>query len=119
MDVFGYAITAIFDQLILDDLSQWYLVAFFSKKMIPAETLYETHYGELLAIVEVFKTWRHYQEGCKFEVLMLTDHNNLQCFMNIKNRTSRQVCWAQKLSKYNFWIDYKQNKANETADALS
>ena len=37
-------------------LSQWYLVVFFSKKMISAKTQYETHDGELLAIVKALKT---------------------------------------------------------------
>ena len=45
--------------------------------MILAETWYETHNKELLAIIEAFKTWRYYLEGCKHEVLMLTDYKNL------------------------------------------
>ena len=57
--------------------------------------------------------------GLKYEVLILTDHNNFQRFMDMKNLSSRQVCWAQELSKYHFWIDYQQDKANGTADALS
>ena len=87
--------------------------------MIPAETRYETHDGELLAIVEAFKTWRHYLEGCKHEVLVLTDHNNLRRFMDTKSLSSRQVRWAQELSRYYFQIDYRQGKANTAADALS
>ena len=87
--------------------------------MIPAKTRYETHNGELLAIVEAFKTWRHYLEGCKHEVLVLTDHNNLRRFMDTKSLSSRQVRWAQELSCYHFQIDYCQNKANEAANALS
>ncbi len=87
--------------------------------MIPAETRYKTHDGELLAIVEAFKTWRHYLEGCKHEVLVLTDHNNLQRFMDTKSLSSRQVRWAQELSRYHFRIDYRQGKANGAADALS
>ena len=86
--------------------------------MIPAETRYETHDGELLAIVEAFKTWRHYLEGCKHEVLVLTDHNNLRCFMDTKSLSSQQVCWAQELSQYYFQIDYCQGKANAAADTL-
>ncbi len=66
--------------------------------MIPAETRYETHDGKLLAIVEAFKTWRHYLESCKYEVLVLTDYNNLQRFMDTKNLSSRQVRSAQELS---------------------
>ena len=78
----------------------------FSRKMIPIETWYETHDGELLAIVEAFKTWKHYLESYKHEVLVLTDHNNLKYFMITKSLSSRQVWWAQKLSRYYFRIDY-------------
>ena len=118
MDAFDYVISEIFNQLTLDDLGQWHLVAFFSKKVISVETWYKTYDRDLLAIVEVFKTWKHYLEGCKYEVLVLTDHNNLQHFIDMKNLSSRQVCLAQKWSKYHFWIDYRQNKANGASDAL-
>ena len=72
--------------------------------MIPAETWYETHNNEFLAIVKAFKTWRHYLESCKHEVFVFTDNNNLRCFMDTKS--SRQVCWAQELSRYHFQINY-------------
>ena len=87
--------------------------------MIPAKIRYETHNGELLAIVKVFKTWCHYLEGCKHKVLILTDYINLYCFMDTKSLSSRQVCWAQELSCYHFQIDYCQNKANTAANTLS
>ena len=57
-------------------------MAFFSQKMILAKTQYETHNEELLAIVEAFKTWRHYLEGCKHKVVVFIDHNNLRQFMD-------------------------------------
>ena len=75
--------------------------------MIPAETQYKTHDGELLAIVEAFKTWRHYLEGCKHKILVLTDYNNLRRFMNTKSLSSRQVRWDQELSCYHFRINYQ------------
>ena len=87
--------------------------------MILAETQYETYNGELLAIIEAFKTWRHYLEGCKHKVLVLTNHNNLRQFMDTTSLSSRQLWWAQKLSQYHFWINYCQGKANGAADALS
>ena len=87
--------------------------------MIPAETWYKTHDGELLAIVEAFKTWRHYLKGCKHKVFVLTDHNNVRRFMDTKNLSSRHVRWAQELSQYHFQINYCQGKANAAADALS
>ena len=75
-DASGYAIGGVLSQL-TNDLGQWHPVAYFLRKMIPAKTRYKTHDGEFLAIVEAFKTWRDYLEGCKLEVLVLTDHNNL------------------------------------------
>ena len=101
------------------NLSQWHSVAFFSRKMIPTETRYETHNGELLAIVEAFKMWHYYLEGCKHEVFVLTDQNNLHRFIDTKSLSSRQVRWAQELSQYYFQIDYCQGKANAAVDALS
>ena len=118
-DVSGYTIGGVLNQLTLDDLARWHLMAFFSYKMIPAETRYETHDSKLLAIVEAFKTWKNYLEGSQHKVLVLTDHNNLCRFMDTKSLSSRQVRWAQKLSRYHFQIDYCQGKANGAADALS
>ena len=51
-------------------------MTFFSKKMIPIKTRYKTHDNKLLAIIEVFKTWKHYLKGCKHKVLILSDYNN-------------------------------------------
>ena len=79
---------------------------------------YETYDGELLAIVEAFKTWRLYLESCIHEVLVLTNYNNLRSFMATKSLSSRQFHLAQKLSCYHFWIDYYQGKANKGTNAL-
>ena len=112
----GYAIGKIPTQLTSDqvtfkfesnstkksDFGQWHPVPYFSRKIISAETWSKTHDSELLAIVESFKTWRHYLEGCKYEVLVLTNYDNLWQFMDTKSLSSRQVFWAQKLSKYHF-----------------
>ena len=118
-DVSGYAIGGVLSQLTLDDSSQWHPVIFFYHKMIPAETRYKTHDVEFLAIIEVFQTWGHYVEGSQHEVFMLTNHNNLQQFIDMKSLSSRQVRWAQELSYYHFQIDYCQGKANGAANTLS
>ena len=52
-------------------------MAFFSQKMISAETKYKAHNGELLAIVKAFKTWRHYLEESQHNVFIPTNHNKL------------------------------------------
>ncbi len=90
-DISDFAISGVLSQLTLDDLAQWHLVAFSFRKMIPTEIQYEIYDGELMAIVEAFKTWRYYLKGYKHEVLVLIDHNNLQYFMDIKSLSFRQV----------------------------
>ena len=50
---------------------------------------------------------------------MLTNYNNLRWFMDTKSLSSRQVRWAQELSRFYFRINYRQGKANSAADALS
>ncbi len=89
MDISRYAIGEILGQLTSDNSDQWHLVAYYSRKMIFVKTWYKTHDRKLLAIVEVFKTWRYYLESCKHEVLVLTDDNNLPRFMNTKILSSR------------------------------
>ena len=74
-DASDYAIADILSQLIA--LGMWHLVAFWSRKMIPAEQNYETHDQELLAIVAAFKQWRHYLDEVKHVIEVLTNHNNL------------------------------------------
>ncbi len=118
MDTSNYTIGEILSQLTTDDLGRWYPIAFFCRKMILVETWYETHNRELLAIFEAFKTWKHYLKDCKHEFVILSDHNNLQRFMDIATLSSRQVRWAQKLSRYEFQIDYWQDKANAATNAL-
>ena len=92
-NVSGYAIGRVFSQLTFDyltsDQGQWQSVAYFWRKMIPAEMRYETHDSKLLAIIEAFKTWRHYLKVCKYEVLVLINYNNLWRFMGMKSLSSK------------------------------
>lgn len=74
--------------------------------MIPTETQYKTYNQELLAIIEAFKTWRHYLQDCKYKVLVFTNYNNLYRFMDTKNLSFCQVRWAQELLQYHSQIDY-------------
>lgn len=80
-------------------------MTFYSQKMISIKTQYEIYIDELLATIDVSKTWQHYLKSCKYEVFILTDNNNLYHFINIKSRSSRQVWWIQQLLKYHFQID--------------
>jgi RNase H-like domain found in reverse transcriptase/Reverse transcriptase (RNA-dependent DNA polymerase)/Integrase zinc binding domain len=93
-------------------------IAFWSRKMIPAEMNYQTHDQELLAIVQCFRQWRHYLLGTHFKVIVLTDHNNLKYFMTTKVLNGRQARWAELLAQYDFEIQYRTGKTNP-ADAPS
>lgn len=122
-DASGYAIAGILSQPAHEDVTvqlqaHWHPVAFWSRKMIPAERNYETYDQELLAIVEAFKHWRHYLEGSRHPVAVLTDHANLRYFMTTKTLNRRQSHWAQTLSAYDFEIVYRKGKTNP-ADAPS
>ena len=59
--------------------------------MISAKMRYEMQKTELLAIVDVFKNWRYYLKDCKYEVLVLNNHNNLYWFIDIKSLSSHEA----------------------------
>ena len=52
-------------------------IAFYSRKMSPAELNYPIHEKEELAIIEALREWRRYLEGCKHQIQIITDHLSL------------------------------------------
>ena len=117
--------TDAFDEMTGGVLSQrnaagvWQPVAYFSKKMIPAECNYEIYDKEFLAIVKAFEEWRPELEGSRFPVEVITDHKNLEYFMFSKLLNRRQARWSEFLSRFNFKIIYRPGKQNQAVDALS
>jgi len=59
-------------------------VAFQSQKLNSAETHYEIHDKELLAIMEAFKEWNRYLWGEEEPMTVYTDHEILQSFLTKK-----------------------------------
>jgi hypothetical protein len=94
-------------------------VAFFSKKLVPAECNYEIYDKELLAIIRCFEAWRPELEGTDLPIQVLTDHKSLEYFMTTKKLTRRQARWAEFLAGYNFQVTYRPGKQNDKADALT
>jgi hypothetical protein len=94
-------------------------VAYYSRKLTPAECNYGIGYKELLAIVVAFEEWRPHLIGTSDPIMVLTDHNNLQGFLTKKLRNRRQAQWALELSEYNFKIVYRPGPKNAKADALT
>ena len=95
------------------------LVAYFSKKMTPAECNYMIYDKELLAIVKSFKTWRPELASVNEPVRVLIDHQNLKHFMTTKQLNRKQTRWAEFLSEYNFRITYRPGKEGEKPDTLT
>ena len=92
--------------------------AFFSRKMNVTEQNYVTGDQELLAIVASFKAWRHYFEGVKYIITIISDHNNLKYFLEAKPLSRWQAHWAEFLAEFDFTIIYWPGKKNP-ADAPS
>jgi hypothetical protein len=96
-------------------------VAFFSRKMNPAECNYMIYDKELLAIIRAFETWR--PEATSVDpsnpVKVYTDHKNLEYFMSTKQLTRRQARWAEFLSEFNFKIMYRPGKQGQKPDYLT
>jgi transposase InsO family protein len=101
-----------------DDDGKWHPVAFWSKKFSGAELHYSTPDQELFAIVYSFKQWRHYLEGSKYPVEVLSDHANLQTFMKQPKLNGRQARWLMFLTPFEFVIKHRSGKTNP-ADGLS
>ena len=102
-----------------DDEGILHPVAFFSKKLVPAECNYEIYDKELLAIIRCFEAWRPELEGTDLPIQVLTDHKSLEYFMTTKKLTRRQARWAEFLAGYNFQVTYRPRKQNDKADALT
>lgn len=89
-------------------------IAFYSRKLNPAQTRYTTTERELLSIVETLKEFRNILLG--YKVIVYTDHKNLCC----KNfNTERVMRWRLILEEYNPELKYIKGEENVVADALS
>ena len=74
-------------------------VAFQARKLSTHELNYPVQEKELLAVVEAFRVFRTYVQGCK-EVTVYTDHHSLTTFLSQQHLTGRKARWAEKLSPY-------------------
>jgi len=73
---------------------------------------YKTHNLKFLIIVKVFKQWHHYLEESSHLIEILTDHNNLCEFMNVKMLNKKQAQWVVKLTVFDFVIFHRSSKIN-------
>ena len=97
---------------------QWYFIVYYSYKFKEVEVQWDMHDKELYAIVLDFKNWWHYLQSSKWLICMITDHNNLCYFMMMKKLNIQQMRWAEKLTAFDFHIEYCRDKLN-SANASS
>ncbi|SPC67775.1 related to Gag-pol polyprotein [Ustilago sp. UG-2017b] len=119
-DASDFAVAAVLSQSF--DQGTRHPIAFFSKKLDPAQLNYLIFDKEMFAIVAAFKHWRQYLEGAKFPVQVLTDHRSLEYFTTTKQLNRRQARWLELLSDFDFVIQYRPVKSDITdkiRDALS
>ena len=95
----------------------WYPIAYFSKKLNPAESNYPIHDKEMLAIIRCIHEWRTELVGQHFEVW--SDHCNLAYFRKKQHLGERQMRWAYELNNFSFDIIHKPVKEQVQSDALS
>ncbi|CAJ0934401.1 unnamed protein product [Ranitomeya imitator] len=93
--------------------------AFFSRKFSPAERNYDVGNRELLAMKWAFEEWRHWLEGARHRVVVLTDHKNLIYLESARRLNPRQARWSLFFSRFNFVVSYLPGSKNVKADALS
>jgi hypothetical protein len=88
-DASDYAIEAYFMQIGKD--GKLHPVAFYSKKIFPAEMNYNIYDKEFLAVVPAFQECRIYLERVKYQVKIFTDHQNFIYFLTTKELNRRQI----------------------------
>jgi len=91
---------------------QWHFIAYYSYKFKEAEVQWNMHDKELYAIVLDFKNWWHYLQSSKWLICVITDHNNLRYFMMTKKLNAWQMRWTEKLTAFDFHIEYRKDKLN-------
>ena len=95
-----------------------HLVAFYSKSMNPTEQNYRISNKEGLSIIKGLQHWRHWLEGTKEPVCIITNHHNLEYFKNPHPLNWQQLQWLEQLTHYNYKITYWPRDKNSVADAL-
>ena len=114
-DASDTAVGAVLQQQIDGD---WQPIAYFSKKLRPAETRYSTFDRELLAIYLAIKHFRHFVEGREFHIA--TDHKPLTFALSTASDkyTPRQIRHLDYIAQFSTDIRYIAGHHNLVADAF-
>lgn len=115
-DASDAAIGAVLQQLSDDG---WQPLAFFSRKLSPAQTKYSPYDRELLAIYEAIKYFRHMLEARHFVVF--TDHKPISFAFHERKKicSPRQFRYLDFIAQFTTDIRHISGKENVVADPLS
>ncbi|BHF75000.1 hypothetical protein SprV_0501809300 [Sparganum proliferum] len=116
VDASTVAVGAVLQQHIIDSTRP---LAFFSKKLSPAETRYSTFGRELLAIYLAVKHFRHFLEGRDFTIF--TDHKPLTFAIRSHSDkyNPREISHLDYISQFTTDIRHIDGPKNAVADMLS
>jgi len=94
------------------------VIAFFSKKLAPAEQNYTANDRELLGLIRFLERFRCYLEGSEFEII--TDNQVLKYLFTKPKLSRREARWIETLGNFGiFPITLKAGKIHVLGDVLS
>ncbi len=110
------AVGAVIHQSVGNDVQP---LAFFSRKLQPAETRYSTFSRELLAIFLAVRHFRHHLEGRNFAIF--TDHKPLTYALQSSSDkySPREIAQLDYISQFTTDIRYVKGFDNSVAETLS
>lgn len=94
-------------------------VAYFSKKLLPAERRYSTIEKEALCLVKAILHFEVYLSASVNPIKVFTDHNPLIFINKFKGKNQRILRWSLLLQEYNLSICHVAGKDNVVPDVLS
>ena len=98
------------------------VIAYYGRRLTPAEKNYTVTEIELLAAVACIKHWRAYLWGRRFKLIV--DHAALKWLHSMKDTVeggsaSRLMRWILRLQEYRFDVEHKPGKTHCDADGVS
>ena len=97
--------------------SNFWPIAFESKKLTETETRYSAQERELLAVKHALCHWRHYVEGST--IIVRTDHESLKYYRSQRDMSRRLARFVSDIEHFNPEILYRSGSLQAAPDALS
>ena len=92
-------------------------IAYYSRRLKPAEARHSVTEQECSAVVQAVRHFRVYLSGRPFTVV--TDHRSLVYLHVMKDENGRLTRWALTLQSYLFEVQHMPGVRNQNADGLS